>query len=100
MIKWLNADLWRDFRKTLIFPYFVTFLLSYNMSELQCLASENIWYDKHHYDEAEKRFYEGVNGPSPRQQQVKHAHILLFRNFLFLGIRISTLGSNVYPQNS
>uniref|UniRef100_A0A3Q4BA34 Uncharacterized protein n=1 Tax=Mola mola TaxID=94237 RepID=A0A3Q4BA34_MOLML len=34
-----------------------------------CLASENIWFDKHHYDDAEKRFYEGVNGPSPRQQQ-------------------------------
>lgn len=39
-----------------------------NMSGLQCLASENIWFDKHRYDEAERRFYEGVNGPS---QQVK-----------------------------
>ncbi|XP_036939249.1 eukaryotic translation elongation factor 1 delta a (guanine nucleotide exchange protein) isoform X6 [Acanthopagrus latus] len=34
------------------------------MSGLQCLASENIWFDKQRYDEAEKRFYEGVNGPS------------------------------------
>ncbi|XP_051257354.1 eukaryotic translation elongation factor 1 delta a (guanine nucleotide exchange protein) isoform X6 [Dicentrarchus labrax] len=39
------------------------------MSGLQCLASENIWFDKHSYDEAEKRFYEGVNGPSTQQQQ-------------------------------
>jgi len=38
------------------------------MSGLQCLASENIWFDKHRYDEAEKRFYEGVNGPSTQQQ--------------------------------
>ncbi|XP_036939248.1 eukaryotic translation elongation factor 1 delta a (guanine nucleotide exchange protein) isoform X5 [Acanthopagrus latus] len=37
---------------------------STNMSGLQCLASENIWFDKQRYDEAEKRFYEGVNGPS------------------------------------
>ncbi|XP_063742480.1 eukaryotic translation elongation factor 1 delta a (guanine nucleotide exchange protein) isoform X4 [Eleginops maclovinus] len=34
------------------------------MSGLQCLASENIWFDKHSYDEAEKCFYEGANGPS------------------------------------
>uniref|UniRef100_A0A3B5MHA3 Eukaryotic translation elongation factor 1 delta a (guanine nucleotide exchange protein) n=1 Tax=Xiphophorus couchianus TaxID=32473 RepID=A0A3B5MHA3_9TELE len=32
-----------------------------NMSGLQCLAAENIWFDKHRYDEAEKRFYEGVS---------------------------------------
>ncbi|XP_036939243.1 eukaryotic translation elongation factor 1 delta a (guanine nucleotide exchange protein) isoform X2 [Acanthopagrus latus] len=43
---------------------------STNMSGLQCLASENIWFDKQRYDEAEKRFYEGVNGPST---QVKTA---------------------------
>ncbi|XP_051257344.1 eukaryotic translation elongation factor 1 delta a (guanine nucleotide exchange protein) isoform X5 [Dicentrarchus labrax] len=42
---------------------------STKMSGLQCLASENIWFDKHSYDEAEKRFYEGVNGPSTQQQQ-------------------------------
>ncbi|KAM4604979.1 eukaryotic translation elongation factor 1 delta a (guanine nucleotide exchange protein) isoform 1-T1 [Polymixia lowei] len=41
------------------------------MSGLQCLASENIWFDKPRYDEAEKRFYEGANGPA--QQQVKTA---------------------------
>ncbi|XP_063742475.1 eukaryotic translation elongation factor 1 delta a (guanine nucleotide exchange protein) isoform X1 [Eleginops maclovinus] len=37
---------------------------STKMSGLQCLASENIWFDKHSYDEAEKCFYEGANGPS------------------------------------
>ncbi|XP_074545578.1 eukaryotic translation elongation factor 1 delta a (guanine nucleotide exchange protein) isoform X2 [Halichoeres trimaculatus] len=41
------------------------------MSGLQCLASENIWFDKHRYDEAERCFYEGVNGPSTQQQQAK-----------------------------
>ncbi|XP_035994239.1 eukaryotic translation elongation factor 1 delta a (guanine nucleotide exchange protein) isoform X4 [Fundulus heteroclitus] len=39
------------------------------MSGLQCLAAENIWFDKHRYDEAEKRFYEGANGPAAQQQQ-------------------------------
>ncbi|XP_022613590.1 elongation factor 1-delta-like isoform X3 [Seriola dumerili] len=42
---------------------------STNMSGLQCLATENIWFDKHRYDEAEKCFYEGVNGPSTQHQQ-------------------------------
>jgi len=37
------------------------------MSGLQCLASENIWFDKHRYDEAEKQFYEGVNGPTHQE---------------------------------
>uniref|UniRef100_A0A3P8UGH8 Eukaryotic translation elongation factor 1 delta a (guanine nucleotide exchange protein) n=1 Tax=Amphiprion percula TaxID=161767 RepID=A0A3P8UGH8_AMPPE len=46
---------------------------SANMSGLQCLATENIWFDKQRYDEAERRFYEGVNGPSSPQQQVKTA---------------------------
>ncbi|XP_073348198.1 elongation factor 1-delta-like isoform X2 [Pagrus major] len=41
------------------------------MSGLQCLASENIWFDKQRYDDAEKRFYEGVNGPST--QSSSHA---------------------------
>ncbi|XP_034039911.1 elongation factor 1-delta-like isoform X3 [Thalassophryne amazonica] len=43
------------------------------MSGLQCLATENIWFDKHNYDEAERRFYEGVNGPTVHQQKVKTA---------------------------
>ncbi|XP_067329844.1 eukaryotic translation elongation factor 1 delta a (guanine nucleotide exchange protein) isoform X2 [Channa argus] len=45
-----------------------------NMNGLQCLATEKIWFDKHRYDEAEKYFYEGVNGPSiPQQQSSSHA---------------------------
>ncbi|KAM9719411.1 eukaryotic translation elongation factor 1 delta a (guanine nucleotide exchange protein) isoform 1-T1 [Menidia menidia] len=44
-----------------------------NMSGVQCLATENIWFDKQRYDEAETRFYEGANGPAAQQQQVKTA---------------------------
>ncbi|XP_074507798.1 eukaryotic translation elongation factor 1 delta a (guanine nucleotide exchange protein) isoform X3 [Sebastes fasciatus] len=51
------------------------------MSGLQCLASENIWFDKQRYDEAEKCFYEGANGPSsqvktalPKGRQQKRQH--------------------------
>ncbi|XP_074507795.1 eukaryotic translation elongation factor 1 delta a (guanine nucleotide exchange protein) isoform X1 [Sebastes fasciatus] len=40
------------------------------MSGLQCLASENIWFDKQRYDEAEKCFYEGANGPSSQERDV------------------------------
>lgn len=43
------------------------------MSGLQCLATENIWFDKARYDEAEMRFYEGVNGPATQRQQVEQA---------------------------
>ncbi|XP_061777013.1 elongation factor 1-delta-like [Nerophis ophidion] len=39
-----------------------------NMSGLQCLASEKVWFDKQRYDEAEKNFYEGVNGPATKSQ--------------------------------
>uniref|UniRef100_A0A8C7XSM4 Eukaryotic translation elongation factor 1 delta a (guanine nucleotide exchange protein) n=1 Tax=Oryzias sinensis TaxID=183150 RepID=A0A8C7XSM4_9TELE len=42
---------------------------STSMSGLQCLATENIWFDKHRYDEAEKHFYEGANGPVAQHQQ-------------------------------
>lgn len=49
----------------------LSFSLSINMSGLQCLASESVWFDKHRFDEAEKRFYEGANGPAPQQQQVE-----------------------------
>ncbi|KAF4076392.1 hypothetical protein AMELA_G00214650 [Ameiurus melas] len=39
------------------------------MSGLQCLAQEKIWFDKSKYDEAERCFYEGVNGvPSAPQE--------------------------------
>uniref|UniRef100_A0A3Q3FLF4 Eukaryotic translation elongation factor 1 delta a (guanine nucleotide exchange protein) n=1 Tax=Labrus bergylta TaxID=56723 RepID=A0A3Q3FLF4_9LABR len=47
------------------------------MSGLQCLASENIWFDKHRYDEAEKCFYEGANGPSTQQQQDREVSTIL-----------------------
>ncbi|XP_074507802.1 eukaryotic translation elongation factor 1 delta a (guanine nucleotide exchange protein) isoform X6 [Sebastes fasciatus] len=43
---------------------------STKMSGLQCLASENIWFDKQRYDEAEKCFYEGANGPSSQERDV------------------------------
>ncbi|XP_060762367.1 eukaryotic translation elongation factor 1 delta a (guanine nucleotide exchange protein) isoform X2 [Neoarius graeffei] len=42
------------------------------MSGLQCLAQEKIWFDKSKYDEAERRFYEGING-LPSAPQVKAA---------------------------
>ncbi|KAM3603777.1 uncharacterized protein V6R79_001961 [Siganus canaliculatus] len=44
-----------------------------NMSGVQCLATESIWFDKHRYDEAEKRFYEGANGPATQHHQVRNA---------------------------
>ncbi|CAL8236024.1 unnamed protein product [Boreogadus saida] len=43
-----------------------------NMSGLQCLAAENIWFDKHRYDDAERCFYEGVNS-SPAQEKDANA---------------------------
>ncbi|XP_026134846.1 elongation factor 1-delta-like isoform X4 [Carassius auratus] len=40
------------------------------MSGLQGLAQENIWFDKSRYNEAERRFYEGMNGiPQTPQSQ-------------------------------
>ncbi|XP_054597531.1 eukaryotic translation elongation factor 1 delta a (guanine nucleotide exchange protein) isoform X2 [Nothobranchius furzeri] len=45
-----------------------------NMSGLQCLATENIWFDKQCYDDAERRFYEGASGPAPQQQQQSSSH--------------------------
>ncbi|XP_060724493.1 eukaryotic translation elongation factor 1 delta a (guanine nucleotide exchange protein) isoform X3 [Tachysurus vachellii] len=42
------------------------------MSGVQCLAEEKIWFDKSKYDEAERRFYEGINGV-PSAPQVKTA---------------------------
>ncbi|XP_034410609.1 eukaryotic translation elongation factor 1 delta a (guanine nucleotide exchange protein) isoform X3 [Cyclopterus lumpus] len=44
---------------------------STKMSGVQCLATENIWFDKRCYDEAEKCFYEGANGPT--SQSSSHA---------------------------
>lgn len=39
-------------------------LLSSTMSSLDFLAREKIWFDKPCYDEAERRFYERMNGSS------------------------------------
>ncbi|XP_061694900.1 eukaryotic translation elongation factor 1 delta a (guanine nucleotide exchange protein) isoform X3 [Syngnathoides biaculeatus] len=39
------------------------------MSGLQCLAAEKVWFDKHRFDEAERKFYEAANGHAPKQQQ-------------------------------
>ncbi|XP_024921886.1 eukaryotic translation elongation factor 1 delta a (guanine nucleotide exchange protein) isoform X3 [Cynoglossus semilaevis] len=44
------------------------------MSGLQCLAADNIWFDKQRFDDAERRFYEGVNGPATPQQQQSSLH--------------------------
>uniref|UniRef100_A0A671NUI6 Elongation factor 1-delta-like n=2 Tax=Sinocyclocheilus anshuiensis TaxID=1608454 RepID=A0A671NUI6_9TELE len=42
------------------------------MSGLQGLGQENIWFDKSRYDEAERHFYEGMNG-IPQTPQAKTA---------------------------
>lgn len=34
------------------------------MTAADCLAQERIWFDKPRYDEAERRFYEQMNGPT------------------------------------
>ncbi|KTF84782.1 hypothetical protein cypCar_00034251 [Cyprinus carpio] len=46
------------------------------MSGLQGLAQENIWFDKSRYDEAERRFYEGMNG-IPQTPQERDASAIL-----------------------
>ncbi|XP_077471186.1 elongation factor 1-delta-like isoform X3 [Stigmatopora argus] len=43
------------------------------MSGIECLGGEKVWFDKPRYDEAERKFYEGANGPAPKQQQAKSA---------------------------
>ncbi|XP_067452311.1 elongation factor 1-delta-like isoform X1 [Thunnus thynnus] len=40
------------------------------MSAVDFLAQEKIWFEKPRYDEAERRFYERVNGPSQTTQDV------------------------------
>uniref|UniRef100_A0A9J7WYS3 Eukaryotic translation elongation factor 1 delta a (guanine nucleotide exchange protein) n=1 Tax=Cyprinus carpio carpio TaxID=630221 RepID=A0A9J7WYS3_CYPCA len=49
---------------------------SITMSGLQGLAQENIWFDKSRYDEAERRFYEGMNG-IPQTPQERDASAIL-----------------------
>lgn len=38
------------------------------------LMHEKIWFDKFKYDDAERKYYEQMNGPicSPSSQQVRH----------------------------
>uniref|UniRef100_A0A8C9RAH8 Elongation factor 1-delta n=1 Tax=Scleropages formosus TaxID=113540 RepID=A0A8C9RAH8_SCLFO len=43
--------------------------LTSTMSAVQYLAQEKIWFEKPQYDEAERRFYEGVNGPTRAPQE-------------------------------
>lgn len=38
------------------------------MSAADCLALERIWFDKPRYDEAERKFYERINGPTASSQ--------------------------------
>ncbi|XP_072245000.1 eukaryotic translation elongation factor 1 delta b (guanine nucleotide exchange protein) isoform X2 [Leuresthes tenuis] len=40
------------------------------MSAVDFLAQEKIWFDKPRYDEAERRFYEGMNGSTQTTQDV------------------------------
>ncbi|XP_062413960.1 eukaryotic translation elongation factor 1 delta a (guanine nucleotide exchange protein) isoform X1 [Pungitius pungitius] len=42
---------------------------STKMSGLQCLATENVWFDKQRYDDAEKCFYEGANGTVTKERE-------------------------------
>ncbi|XP_028831873.1 eukaryotic translation elongation factor 1 delta a (guanine nucleotide exchange protein) isoform X3 [Denticeps clupeoides] len=42
------------------------------MSGFQCLAQENIWFDKFKYDEAERHYHEAVNG-IPNAPKMKSA---------------------------
>lgn len=46
------------------------------MTAVEYLAQEKIWFDKPRYDEAERRFYEGMNGPSHPAQDVGANSIL------------------------
>ncbi|KAK7896140.1 hypothetical protein WMY93_021465 [Mugilogobius chulae] len=47
------------------------------MSGLQCLATDNIWFDKHRYDDAEKRYYESLSGHAPNNNNRTKAPIEL-----------------------
>lgn len=62
------------------------------MSGLQCLAQEKIWFDKSRYDEAERCFYEGINGVPSAPQVPHHTHATLrvsdrlFGRYLFSAV--------------
>uniref|UniRef100_A0A3B3Z704 Uncharacterized protein n=1 Tax=Periophthalmus magnuspinnatus TaxID=409849 RepID=A0A3B3Z704_9GOBI len=44
------------------------------MKGLQCLTADNIWFDKHRYDDAERRYYESLSGHAPQQQHQSSSH--------------------------
>ncbi|XP_055084397.1 eukaryotic translation elongation factor 1 delta a (guanine nucleotide exchange protein) isoform X5 [Periophthalmus magnuspinnatus] len=44
------------------------------MKGLQCLTADNIWFDKHRYDDAERRYYESLSGHVPQQQHQSSSH--------------------------
>ncbi|XP_016321822.1 elongation factor 1-delta isoform X2 [Sinocyclocheilus anshuiensis] len=46
------------------------------MTAAECLAQERIWFDKPHYDEAERQFYERMNGPTQPKQDTGANSIL------------------------
>ncbi|XP_056122414.1 eukaryotic translation elongation factor 1 delta b (guanine nucleotide exchange protein) isoform X3 [Rhinichthys klamathensis goyatoka] len=46
------------------------------MTAADCLAQERIWFDKPRYDEAERRFYEQMNGPTQNKQDTGANSIL------------------------
>ncbi|XP_026146250.1 elongation factor 1-delta isoform X4 [Carassius auratus] len=45
------------------------------MTAAQCLAQERIWFDKPRYDEAERQFYERMNGPTQPKQVMTTAAV-------------------------
>ncbi|XP_016108086.1 uncharacterized protein, partial [Sinocyclocheilus grahami] len=46
------------------------------MTAAECLAQERIWFDKPRYDEAERQFYERMNGPTQPKQDTGANSIL------------------------
>nr|XP_055042447.1 eukaryotic translation elongation factor 1 delta b (guanine nucleotide exchange protein) isoform X1 [Misgurnus anguillicaudatus] len=50
---------------------------SQKMSAVDCFAQERIWFDKPRYDEAERLFYERVNGPTQPKQDTAGANSIL-----------------------
>ncbi|XP_042369200.1 uncharacterized protein LOC121962932 [Plectropomus leopardus] len=52
-------------------------LLCSTMSSVDFLAQEKIWFDKPRYDEAERRFYERMNGSSQPTQEDVGANTIL-----------------------
>lgn len=58
----------------------VVFLCFCRMSVSDCFAQERIWFDKPRYDEAERQFYERLNGPA----QPKQVFVATFQHFTFI----------------